>query len=84
MLISAVQQSDSVIHTHTHTHTHILFHYGLSQDNKYNLKYSSSHIKEAKEVKLILIIILPNTSKKIFQQVKMKKLFMKLFYLIAM
>ena len=36
MLISAVQQSDSVIHTHTHIYIHILFyilfHYGLSQD----------------------------------------------------
>ena len=41
MLISSVQESDSVIHmyyiyTHTHTHTYILFHilfyYGLSQN----------------------------------------------------
>ena len=36
VLISAVKQSDSVIHIyvhiHTHTYTHNLFHYGLSQD----------------------------------------------------
>ena len=44
VLISAVQQSDSVIYiyiyiyTHTHTHIlfHILFHYGLSQVIKYS------------------------------------------------
>ena len=41
VLNSAVQQSDSVIHTHTHTHTcvhvfHIVFHYSLSWDIKYN------------------------------------------------
>ena len=69
MLISAVQQSDPVIHTHIY----ILFHYGLSQDNKCNLNYSSSHIKKAKEVKLILIIILPNTSKKIISTGKNEK-----------
>ena len=40
VLISAVQQINSVIHTHTHTHTHthilfqILFHDGLSQDTE--------------------------------------------------
>jgi len=42
VLISAIQQSDSVTHTHTHTHTHVyilfhmLFHYGLSQDIEYS------------------------------------------------
>ena len=45
MLVSGVQQSDSVIciyiHTHTHTHTHIyffqiLFHYRLLQDIEYS------------------------------------------------
>ena len=36
VLITAVEQSDSVMHTHTHTHTHthifffILFHYGFT------------------------------------------------------
>ena len=36
VLVSGVQQSDSVIHSHVHTHTHILFqilfHYRLLQD----------------------------------------------------
>ena len=46
VLISAIQQSDSVIHVcvciciyihiHTHTYLYILFHYGLSQDIKYS------------------------------------------------
>ena len=46
VLISAIQQSDSVTHTHTHTYTHthkhvyilfhMLFHYGLSQDIEYS------------------------------------------------
>ena len=42
VLISTIQQSDSVIyrHTHTHTHTHTqsfsyFFHYGLSQGIEY-------------------------------------------------
>ena len=56
MLYTKVTQ----LYTHTHTHIYILFHYDLSQDNKCNLKYSSSHIKKAKEVKLILVIISPN------------------------
>ena len=34
VLITAVEQSDSVMHTHTHTHTYIfffiLFHYGFT------------------------------------------------------
>ena len=42
MLISVVQQSDSVIHTHTHIYIYIhilfyiLFHYGLSQETGYS------------------------------------------------
>ena len=41
ILISAVWQCDSIIHTHTHTLTHtysvfILFHYGFTQDVKYS------------------------------------------------
>ena len=43
MLISAVQQIDSVIHTHIYIHIlfHIVFHYGLSQDIEYtSLSYT--------------------------------------------
>ena len=34
--LTAIQQSDSVIHTHTHIYNlfHIIFHYGLSQDTE--------------------------------------------------
>ena len=44
MLVSGIQQSNSVFYTHTHTHTHIyislfvhiLFHCGLLQDIEYS------------------------------------------------
>ena len=38
MLISTVQQSDSVIHIYIYTHIiiHALFHDGLSQDTEYS------------------------------------------------
>ena len=36
MLVSAVQQSDSVIHIYIYILFHILFHYGLSQDIEYS------------------------------------------------
>ena len=41
LLITAVEQNDSVTHTHTHIHVYILFyilfHYALSQDTEYSL-----------------------------------------------
>ena len=36
MLISTVQQSDSVMHIYIYTIFHVLFHYGLSQDTEYS------------------------------------------------
>ena len=36
VLVSAVQQSDSVMYIHTRTQFYILFHYGLSQDVEYS------------------------------------------------
>ena len=41
VLISAVQQSDSVIHTYMYLDMlfHVLFHYGLSQDTEYSSQY---------------------------------------------
>ena len=41
VLISAVQQSDSVIHTCMYLDMlfHVLFHYGLSQDIEYSSLY---------------------------------------------
>ena len=35
MLISAVQQSDSVVYIYIYSPFHVLFHYGLSEDSKY-------------------------------------------------
>ena len=40
MLISAIQQSDSVTYIHTHGLLHILIHYSLSQDIDISLSYT--------------------------------------------
>ena len=43
VLISALQQTDSVIHIHTF-YFYTLFHYGLSQDIEYESKVLSRHL----------------------------------------